>query len=162
MATWGEFISEFKITNMKGTVYIHADQVLDVWEERNKLRKELAELKGDAPPPPPPMEAQEAELPDVTAAVAAERERCARDVEEFAEACAAEPDQPEYVGMLLRAAAELIRGRGDAASAEAPAAAPAEDTGLEGYDAEQLIMSAEIPPAEVPAAEPVEHETMQE
>ena len=161
MATWGEFMSEFKITNMKGKVFIDADQVLDVWEERNKLRKELAELKGDAPPPPPPMEAQEAEIPDVTAAVAAERERCARDVEEFAEACAAEPDQPEYIGVVLRAAAELIRGRGgDAASAEAPAAA--EDTSLEGYDAEQLIMSADIPPAEVPAAEPVEHETMQE
>lgn len=154
MATWGEFIKEFKITNMKGTVYIHADQVLDVWEERNNLRKELEQVRGGS---------TTFDASQVAAAVAEERERCAFDVLEFAEACAAEPDQPEYVSIVLRAAAELIRGRGQIPMAEEPP----QETEVEAAEA---ILAASIPPpAEeipvgeaVPSAEPVEPESMQE
>ena len=48
MATWGEFLKEFKIVNQKGQVLVQADEVLDVWEERNKLRAEIEELRQQA------------------------------------------------------------------------------------------------------------------
>src|SRR5262249_37169818 len=117
MATWGEFIAEFKVHNFKAQgvqgMFVKVDDVLDLFDERAKLRKELAQASYGAPPSAAPAaETAPADTAaEVAAAVAAERERCAHDVEEFAEACAAEPGQPEYVATVLRYAAELIRSR---------------------------------------------------
>lgn len=156
MATWGEFIAEFKVHNFKAAgiqgMYVKVDEVLDLFDERQKLRKQLAEQSYG--PPPAAVTAVSPEI--VAAEVAAERERCARDVEEFAEACAAEPNQPEYVATVLRYAAELIRSRSQVgAEAEpvaeaAPAAEPVDD------DAAAALAAVEIPPAQVPTAEPVQ------
>ena len=154
MATWGEFMREFKIVNQKGKVLVESDEVLDVWEERNKLRKEVEELREQ---------------------LAQERERCACDVDEFAQACAAEPDQPEYVVSVLEAAASLIRQRGQAPAAEEVAdptaaleAAPmAEEVpmGEPVAGGDDIPMGEPIPEGEavaageyVPTAEPVSSE----
>jgi hypothetical protein len=92
MATWGEFLQEFVIYRPKASeMYVKVDDVLGVWEERNQLRNEVAELK---------------------AAIERERDLCAREVEEFAEACAVETEPSELVVTVLRAAAQLIRERG--------------------------------------------------
>src|SRR5262245_12074707 len=139
MATWGEFIKEFKVVNLKAQgiqgMFVKVDDVLDLFDERQKLRTELAQAK-------------EGTLAEASAA--AERERCARDVEEFAEACAAEEGQPEYIPTVLRYAAELIRNRGQAA----PMAEPIEG---EPVEEEAALAAVDIPPpAEgVPTAEPV-------
>jgi hypothetical protein len=153
MATWGEFIAEFKVHNFKTAgiqgMYCKVDEVLDLFDERQKLRKQLAEQAYGTPP----AAVSDVSAETVSAEVALERERCAKDVEEFAEACAAEPNQPEYVVTVLRYAAELIRSRGqggaeDAAVAEAaPAAEPVDD------ETAAALAAVDIPP---PTAEPVQ------
>jgi hypothetical protein len=108
MATWGEFIAEVPVQKSKtGGMVVPVDDVIGVWEERNRLRQEVARLQE---------------------ALAAEREACAREVDEFADAVAAEPDQPEYLVPVLRAAANLIRERGQAEE-EADEPAPESDPG---------------------------------
>lgn len=142
MATWGEFIKEFKVVNLKAHgiqgMFVKVDDVLDLFDERQKLRTELAQAK-------------EGTLAD--AQVAAERERCARDVEEFAEACASEEGQPEYIPTVLRYAAELIRNRGQAA----PMAEAVEGEAIPPDEEAAALAAIEIPPpAEgIPTAEPV-------
>ncbi len=108
MANWGDFLSEFKIVNVKSVgMLVKVDDVLTLWEERNRLRDATAE---------------------VSEAVAAERAACAQEVDDFADACAAEAEAPEELIAVLRAAAGLIRERGEVEedAAEAP---PAEDDG---------------------------------
>jgi hypothetical protein len=153
MATWGEFIAEFKVHNFKTAgiqgMYVKVDEVLDLFDERQKLRKQLAEQSYGAPPAAVSAES-------VAAEVAAERERCAKDVEEFAEACAAEPNQPEYVVTVLRYAAELIRSRSQAGAEAEPVAEAAPAAEPMDEDAAAALAAVEIPPAQVPTAEPVQ------
>jgi len=127
MGTWGEFISEMRIVNLKSQgIYVKVDDVLDLWEERNKLRIEVKELRDQ---------------------LASEREKCALDVEEFAAACAAEPEQPEWVGTILQTAANLIRERNAPPVAE-------EVSAEEAAMLEQAPMAEEIPPSEEGTAPP--------
>lgn len=94
MATWGEFISEIAIQKSKtGGMVVSVDDAITLWEERNQLAQEVMRLREE---------------------LAGEREACAREVDDFADAIAAEPDQPEYLVPVLRAAANLIRERGQA------------------------------------------------
>jgi len=83
--------------------------VLDVWDERNKLRVELAELRQQGVAAAPV-----ADQPDA----AQIRETCALELEAYADACAEEPDQPEYVAQILRVAASLVRTGPAAAEGE--------------------------------------------
>ncbi|MBY0527889.1 MAG: hypothetical protein K2R98_31115 [Gemmataceae bacterium] len=104
MATWGEFIAEFQVVRVKPSVmYVPVEQVITLWEERNRLRQEVAHLRQD---------------------LSVEREGCAQEVDDLAEACAGESDQAEYIVNALRAAAGLIRER-DAAETEAEPEIPA-------------------------------------
>lgn len=120
MANWGEFIKEFKILNMKSQgIYVRADEVLDLYDERAKLREEVAALQEQL--------AQGGQSGDV-------REQCARELEEYAQAVANEPDQPEYIASVLNAAAGLLRNAG-----QVPMAAP-----IEGEE----VAEAESTPAE--------------
>ena|SRR5262249_13651368 len=148
MANWGEFIKEFKILNMKSQgIYVKADEVLDLYDERAKLREEVAALKDQL--------AQAGQSGDV-------REQCARELEEYAQAVANEPEQPEYIASVLTAAAGLLRNAGqvpladpvegeEAAAAEATPAepvAPAQAlTGDEVETTADFLQSIEIPPA---------------
>jgi hypothetical protein len=148
MANWGEFLKEFKILNLKSQgIYVKVDEVLDLYDERAKLREELAQARDEL-----------ARLHEQGGNEGSEREACARDVEEFAEACAAEPDQPEYVVTILRYAAELIRGRGQAPVAEAVEgeAEPAAENS-EAEEAPTAIPVAQASPEEepIPTAQPV-------
>jgi hypothetical protein len=120
MATWGDFIAEMAVQRSKaGGMVVSVDDAITVWEERNQLRKRVAELEQQ---------------------LATEREGCAAEVDEFADAIAAEPDQPEYLVPVLRAAANLIRERGTADEVE--------ETSAEAAD------TVESPPAETePQAE---------
>jgi hypothetical protein len=139
MATWGEFIAEMPVQKSpKGGMVVPVDDVITLFDERNKLRQEVARLQAE---------------------LAAEREGCAQDIDDFAEACAAEPEQPEYLVPVLRAAANLIRQRGepeaeemDEAEVQEPAAA-AEAVAPE--EAPQLAAPVEEAP---PLAAPVEEE----
>lgn len=94
MATWGDFIKDVNVVRMQTGMYVKVDEVITLWEELQKLR-------AGAPPAP--------EAPNLEEALAAEREACAREVEEFAEACAAEVDTPEVATAYLHAAARIIR-----------------------------------------------------
>jgi hypothetical protein len=117
MANWGEFIKEFKILNLKSQgIFCKVDEVLDLYDERAKLREEITALKEQL--------AQAGQSGDV-------REQCARELEEYAQAVANEPDQPEYIASVLQAAAGLIRSAGQAVAEaaegeEAPLAEPVE------------------------------------
>lgn len=93
MATWGDFIKDVNVVRMQTGMYVKVDEVITLWEELQKLR-------AGAPV---------AEAPNLEEALATEREACAREVEEFAEACAAEVDTPEVATAYLRAAARIIR-----------------------------------------------------
>lgn len=104
MATWGDFIAELPIQKTKtGAMVVPVDEVITIWEQRNKLLDEVMRLSEE---------------------LSAEREGCAREVDDFAEAIEAEPDQPEYLASVLRAAANLIRQRGDEAEAEETESVP--------------------------------------
>ena len=102
MATWGDFIKDVNVVRMQNGMYVKVDEVITLWEELNKLR-------ASAPPPHDAVAAEQEALQALQDAVAAEREACAREVEEFAEACAAEADTPEVATAYLRAAASIIR-----------------------------------------------------
>jgi hypothetical protein len=98
MATWGEFIQEIKVQKLNpGGMVVRVDDVITLWEERNALRVEVARL---------------------TAALASERSECAQEVEEFADACAAESEDAAVGVALLRAAAQMLRERGQKESDE--------------------------------------------
>ena len=152
MANWGEFIKEFKILNMKSQgIYVKADEVLDLYDERAKLREEVAALKEQL--------AQAGQSGDV-------REQCARELEEYAQAVANEPEQPEYIASVLTAAAGLLRNAGqvpmadpvegeEAAVAEAEPLAPAEPVAENEIDTTaDYLQSIEIPPPAEAVATP--------
>lgn len=102
MATWGDFIKDVNVVRMQNGMYVKVDEVITLWEELNKLRGSAGAVRDET-----------AEHEVVQAAVAAEREACAREVEEFAEACAAEAETPEIATAFLRAAASIIREKDD-------------------------------------------------
>ena len=94
MATWGQFIAEMQVVRVKPNVmYVPVDQVITLWEERNQLREEAVKLRH---------------------ALAEERTGCAQEVEDLALAFAGETDQAEFIINALRAAADMIRERGQA------------------------------------------------
>ncbi len=97
MATWGDFINEIRVIRLKPSeMYVKVDDAITLWEERNQLRAEAARLK---------------------LAVEREREACAQEVEEFAQACLEESGDAEFVATALRAVATLIRDSGEPESA---------------------------------------------
>ncbi len=122
MATWGDFIAEMPIVRVNAkTMYVPVDNVISLWEERNQLKAKVAQL-GSGPD-------------------GSEREACAAEVDEFAEACEHEgTEQAQLMAQVLRAAAQMLRDSGQAAA----------------------LQNVEIPPGEaavaeeVPLAEPVE------
>ena len=134
MANWGDFIKEMPIINKRSEgIFVKADHVLDLWDERNRLRVELAQaLTGGG---------GGVDASAVAEAVLREREACASEIEEMAEALAGEPEPQEQLIQMLHAVARLIRDKGtqDAPMAEEIADAP---------------MAEEL--AEAPLAEPVE------
>ena len=92
MATWGEFLQDVPVRHLNpGGMVVSVDHAITLWEQRRALQDEVAQLK---------------------AALVAEREGCAQEVEEFAEACAAESDDAEVAVALLKACAQMIRERG--------------------------------------------------
>lgn len=97
MATWGDFLKDVSVVRMSNGMYVKVDDVITLWEELNNLRTEVAQLRE---------------------AVTTEREACAREVEEFAEACAAEADTPEVATAYLKAAASIIRDKDEVPEAE--------------------------------------------
>lgn len=97
MATWGDFLKDVSVVRMNNGMYVKVDEVITLWEELNGLRTEVAQLRET---------------------VTTEREACAREVEEFAEACAAEADTPEVATAYLRAAASIIRDKDEAPEAQ--------------------------------------------
>jgi hypothetical protein len=174
MATWGEFIKEIPIINKKAEgIWVKVDHVIDLWEERNKLREELAELKEAANPTSgqgaeavvpedrsesdsvaPSESAPAAEPPPSEAAV---RERCAQEVEACGQVIPVAPEQREFVAQLLQAVANRLRGKEDQEVLDflsrveiPPQAAPA--------DAQASFPQAEPMGAAVPMAHPVEQE----
>ncbi len=89
MATWGEFINEIKVQRMQGQMYVHCNDVIDLFDSRNKWRDDARRFEGQ---------------------LALEREASARDIDEFASACE-EEGKADYAA-VLRAAADLVRQRG--------------------------------------------------
>ena len=165
MATWGDFIKEIPIINKRSEgIFVKADHVLDLWEDRNKLRAEVAKL----------LQAGGGGVAavDETAlaeAVAREREACAVEVENMAEALAAEPEPQEQLIQMLRAVANLIREKGaqgdygEAPLAEEATEAPMAEEATEAPMAEPLEEAAVAEPVEgqaTPAAEPVAREPL--
>jgi len=136
MATWGDFIAEMtvirpsKTEGLKAsTMYVAVDQVIGVWEERNTLRTDVSRLKQQ---------------------LTAEREACAQEVDELAQACEEEgTEQAQYIAQALRAAAGLIRERGTVPEAgELPVAEP--------------IDPALAATSDAPLANPIEPESLRE
>lgn len=116
MATWGEFIAEIPIINKRGEgIFVKVDHVLDLWEERNRLRAEVEKLQPPANGSETPTEPASVPLAAPVAdkerseAAAQERERCARELEEFADTCPVDPAWRELAGQLLRTAAQRLR-----------------------------------------------------
>ena len=163
MATWGEFIAEIPIINKRSEgIFVKADHVLDLWEERNRLRAELATLKNpsaEAEAPgtdeaPMPLAAPVTE--ESNDAAAQERERCAQEIEEFAQTCPVDPAWREWAVQLLQTAAQLLREKPkqDAdflAQVVIPPPAQAETTNEEAPPMAEPV-DDEMPPM----AEPVE------
>ena len=157
MATWGDFIKEVPIVNKRSEgIFVKADHVLDLWEERNKLRRELAQARQGGSAGASPEELRQA--------ADAEREACAREIEEMAEALAGEDEPNPQMIALLEAVARLLREKasGDAEES-APMAEPMneviEDAPMaEPMEVEEIVLTAEAmqalatPPAEVPSA----------
>jgi hypothetical protein len=104
MATWGDFIAEITVVRFSKTdnikanaMYVPVDQVIAVWEDRNNLRTDAAKLRQD---------------------LVAEREACAQEVDDFAQACDEEgSEQSQFIAQALRAASSMIRERGAAPEA---------------------------------------------
>ena len=116
MATWGEFIAEMKVSRMQGAMWVKCDQVLDLFDERNRLRQEIKELKQTQDQPAEAVPAEAAADPDVRAR---EREVCAQELEEFARVWEEESGQADYV-QILRAAADMLRKQGAMQTDETP------------------------------------------
>jgi hypothetical protein len=160
MASWGEFIKEIPIINKRSEgMFVKVDHVLDLWEERNKLRRELALLQSGG-------SGGGASEEELQAAAAAEREVCASEIESMAEALAEEPEPNQQLITMLNAVARLLREKGadDAEDAEAPMAEPLDNAvedapmaePLEAVDAplaEPLDTPEESPPMAEPVAE---------
>lgn len=98
MATWGDFIKDINVVRLQSTMYVKVDEVITLWDERNTLREEVARLR---------------------TALESERESCAEEVEEFAQACMEEAETPEVAAAYLRAAANLIREKDTAPTEDA-------------------------------------------
>jgi hypothetical protein len=100
MATWGEFISEIRVIKVKpGEMYVKVDDVIDLWEERNRLRAEVERLQAEA---------------------AGAREACAQELEQFADALEGESEEASFVARALRGVAGIVRegGQGEESAAE--------------------------------------------
>jgi hypothetical protein len=137
MGSWKDFIAEIPIINRRAEgIFVKADDVLDLWEERNKLR---AQLNGDATAGVAAAEPIPAAAPVDPGAEAQVREQIAREAEEFAFTYTRDPDLQTFAVELLRSFADRIRPRND-------------------QDAADFLAGVEIPPAAepIPAAEPVE------
>jgi hypothetical protein len=144
MATWGEFIQDVKVRKMNpGGMMVAVDDAIELWEERRKLREEVAQLREEITQL---KSAGSGPLSDTKLKIANVdvREACAREVEEFAEACAAEGENTEVAVAVLRACARMIRERALEQVAEA----------------EVISDEPDVPMAEpvVPMAEPVHEE----
>jgi hypothetical protein len=135
MATWGDFIAEVTVIRPSKTeglksnaMYVAVDQVIGIWEERNNLRSDVSKLKQQ---------------------LTAEREACAQEVDDLAQACEDEgTEQSQYIAQALRAAAGLIRERAAMPEAgELPVAEPVDPALASTSDA--------------PMANPIEPETGQ-
>jgi hypothetical protein len=175
MANWGEFLKEFKIKNLKSEgIWVNVDEVLDLYDERQRLRDELALLKQQQP-----------QAASSGADASEIREQCARELEEVAAVASQDPNQPEYIATVLHAAAGLIRGGGtpeaeaveesapeaglaEPAEAIAPAPEPfaqaeteaqAEPVAAETDEAANFLQSVEIPPAAEPVHPAEEHQS---
>lgn len=168
MATWGQFIAEIPIIKVKpGVIHVLVDDVMTLWEERNNLRAEVARLKSggahleSVPPASAPNELH-AEIDRLRAAVLNEREACAREVEELAEAFLQEQcDQTEYIVTVLKATASLIRER-EAPEESVPMAETVENVAVEiplAMPVEERTTSTETTDATPPLAFPVESES---
>jgi hypothetical protein len=122
MATWGEFIADVNVRRLNpGGMVVSVDDAITLWEDRRVLREEVAKVKAE---------------------LAEAREACAREIEEFAAACAAESENVETAVALLRACAQMIR-----------------DRALENIPEAELTEEQPVPPEEhVPTAEPVHDE----
>lgn len=116
--SWGEFIRDVPIINKKAEgIFVKVDHVIDLWEERNKLRTELEELRGGTAEGQPPALAAAEEAPPALAvedasnpqAASQERARCADEIEAFAQSFPFEPEQREFGLNLLQAAAQHLR-----------------------------------------------------
>ena len=79
MATWGEFKAEVNVVQMKTGLYVLVDEVIDLWEERNRLRGEVEQLQGQ---------------------LTRERDECAQEVDDFAKACEEETCEPDLAAVL--------------------------------------------------------------
>lgn len=146
MATWGEFIAEVPIVNKRSEgIFVKADHVLDLWEERNNLRAELAKLRGGGGVEEAVVPASPIAEEDGTAATR-ERERCAAEIEEFAQTCPVDPAWRDFTVQLLRTAAQMLREKLNETASE---------------DDADFLTRVVIPPAseEPPLAEPVAEET---
>ncbi len=157
MATWGEFIAEIPIINKRAEgIFVKADHVLDLWEERNRLQAELAKLQAggngaETAGPSPIALASPVGEAEPNQSAAQERERCAREIEEFAETCPVDPAWRELAVQLLRTAAQMLREKAN----------QGEEKALESDMS--FLENVVIPPAaaapvsepELPMAEPV-------
>jgi hypothetical protein len=147
MATWGEFIKEVPIINKRSEgIFVKADHVLDLWEERNRLRVELAQALSGAGG------GRVAESA-VAEAVAREREACAQEIEAMAEALAAEPEPQESMIQMLQAVGRLIRDK--STSGDAPMAEEIESEELVEAPLAEPLTGEAAPMAEPVAAEPL-------
>lgn len=147
MANWGEFIAEIPIINKRSEgIFVKVDHVIDLWEERNRLRAELANLKsgtGEAPREVAPPESTSEEADAMPAlelgeedqgrdSAQRERESCAQELEAFAQTYSEDPEQHEWAIQLLFAAAARLREKNDS-------------------DAADFLANVEIPPQHEPA-----------
>lgn len=168
MATWGQFIAEIPIIKVKpGVIHVLVDNVMTLWEERNNLRAEVARLKSgganlESASPASDRGELHAEIDRLRAAVLNEREACAREVEELAEAfLQEESDQTEYIVTVLKATAGLIRER-EAPDDSIPMAETVENVAVEiplATPVEERTTSTETTDAPPPLAFPVESES---
>lgn len=130
MATWGDFMAEVTIIRPSKTeglrsnaMYVAVDQVIGIWEERNNLRTEVQQLRQG---------------------VTGEREACAQELDDFAQACEEEgSEQSQVIAQALRAAAQLVRERGAVPEAAELPVAETVDPALAGA-------------VDAPTAEPIE------
>jgi hypothetical protein len=123
MATWGEFIREINVITIKpGVMHVKVDEVIDLFEERNRLRQEVARLQAE---------------------LANAREACCKEVEEYA--LAFEQEGGEYADILsdtLRRLAQVLRESGRETPPEAEVL-EAPDSYAESLPVAEVIDSGE-------------------